>query len=378
MKSHARVVVVGGGMVGVALLYYLAEEGWSDIVLIEKGELTSGSTWHAAGQCPNFVGSLSMAHVHHEATQLYPKLEALTGQSAGWHGCGGLRLAYTQDEVDWFHHIAGIARQIGYEHEIIPPSEINRYHPFLTTDGVLAAFRTMNDGHTDPTSAANAMAIGARNKGATIYRRNRVTAIERLPSGEWQVTSEQGTIRCEHVVNAAGSYCEQLARWVGIEIPMINMVHQYLVTESIPEIQALDYELPVVRDPRSDSYLRQEQKGLLIGPYETEGAQTCFDDGVPWSFDQELLEPDIDRLMPWLERCSERLPLFGKAGIRRVVSGPITHLPDGGFLLGPAPGLDNHWMACGSSIGIAQGAGAGKYLAQWMVPWPGRDQHERL
>ena len=162
-------------------------------------------------------------------------------------------------------------------------------------------------------------------------------------------------------------YCDQVAAWVGLEIPMVNMVHQYLVTESLPQIEALEDELPVVRDPYSDSYLRQEGNGLLIGPYETEGARLCFEDGVPWSFDQELFEPEVDRLMPWLERCTERLPLFGEAGIKRVVSGPITHLPDGGFLLGPAPGLTNHWMACGSSIGISQGGGAGKYLAQWMV-----------
>ncbi|MCB2011362.1 MAG: GcvT family protein [Geminicoccaceae bacterium] len=367
MRDHSRVVVIGGGMFGVSILYHLALEGWTDTLLIEKGELTSGSTWHAAGQCPNFVGSLSMAHIHHYATRLYPELGERTGQTAGWHGCGGLRLAYSEIELDWFRHVAGIARQVGYEHEIIPPDEIARHHPFLNTDGVLAAFRTMNDGHVDPTSTANAMASGARALGARISRRNRVTGIERLPSGEWLVRAEHGDVHCEHVINAAGSYCDQVAAWVGLELPMVNMVHQYLVTEPLKALENLDFELPVVRDPRSDSYLRQEQKGLLIGPYETEGAETCFADGVPWSFDQELLEPDIDRLMPWLERCGERLPLFAEAGIRRVVAGPITHLPDGGFLLGPAPGLVNHWLACGSSIGISQGAGAGRYLAQWMV-----------
>jgi dimethylglycine dehydrogenase len=367
MREHARVVIVGGGMMGIGLLYHLAEEGWTDIVLLEKGELTSGSTWHAAGQCPHFVGSLSMAHIHFYGTQLYPKLGEMTGQSAGWHGCGGIRLALTDEEVDWFRYVHGIAKLVGYEAHLIPPEEIRRHHPFLETFGVKLGFLTVSDGHVDPSSAANALAIAARRRGATIEKRTRVTNIERLPSGEWRVVTDRGSITCEHVVNAAGSYAPQVGAWTGLRVPCVNMLHHYIVTEPLEEVKALDRELPVVRDPYSHCYLRQEQKGLLIGPYEQEGARTVFDDGVPWEFESELLPPELDRLTPWLERAAERLPLFGRAGIRRIVSGAITHTPDSYPLLGPAPRLRNYWMACGSSIGIAQGPGCGRYLAQLMV-----------
>lgn len=367
MKSHVRVAIIGGGIFGVSLLYHLTKEGWGDVVLVEKGELTSGSTWHAAGQVPNFIGSLAMAHVHFCGTELYPRLEEETGQSAGWHGCGGIRLATTPEEVDWFHHVEGIGRQIGFEMHVIGPNEIKNIHPYLETFGVLAGAYTTQDGHVDPSSATQAMAIGARAGGAEIYRHNRVTDVNLLASGEWELITENGTITAEHVVNAAGSYANDVSAMVGLRVPVVNMVHQYFVTEPLDEIKALDKELPVVRDPYSSSYLRQEQNALLIGPYETEGARACFVDGMDWSFDMELLEPELDRVAPWLEKAAERLPLFGEAGIRRIVSGPITHTPDGNFLLGPAPGPRNYWMACGASVGICQGAGAGKYLAQQMV-----------
>ena len=208
MKSHARVVIVGGGVMGVGLLYHLALEGWTDIVLIEKGELTSGSTWHAAGQCPHFNGSLNMTKVHTYGTELYANLEKLTGQAVSWHGCGGLRLATTDEEVNWLKYVYGISRLAGYECEIIGPSEIPQYHPFLETFGIKAAFRTVHDGHVAPADITNAMAAGARKLGAEIYRRTRVTDIKLLPNGEWRVFTENGNIDCEHVVNAAGSYCD--------------------------------------------------------------------------------------------------------------------------------------------------------------------------
>ncbi len=367
MKTQARVVVIGGGALGVGLLYHLTKLGWSDVVLVEKGELTSGSTWHAAGLIPHFIGSLSMAQIHAHGVELYNTLEAETGQATGWHGCGAIRLATNQDEVDWFHQVKGVLDYCGVECHLIGVEEIRRLHPLLETDGVLLGFHTPNDGHTDPASSTNAMAIGARNGGAEIYRRNRVLDIERRPSGEWEVVTEQGSIVCEHVVNAAGSFAAQVGAMVGLELPIINMVHQYLVTDNIPEVEALDKEPPVIRDPRASCYYRQEQRGLVIGPYETQGAEAWGLDGIDWSFDMELLPPDIDRLTPHLELVMERLPCFAEAGIKRVVNGPITHLPDGNFLVGPAPGLRNHWLCCGASIGITQGPGAGKYLAQWMV-----------
>ena len=368
MKTHARVVIVGGGIMGVGLLYHLALEGWTDIVLIEKGELTSGSTWHAAGQCPHFNGSLNMTKVHVYGTELYPKLEALTGHAVSWHGCGGLRLATTDEEVNWLKYVHGISRLAGYEAEIIGPGEIKKYHPLLDPFGVKAAFRTVTDGHVAPADITNAMAAGARKLGAELYRRTRVTDIRLLPGGEWQVLTEAGAITCEHVVNSAGSYADVVGAWTGHNVPIVNMLHHYLITEPVRELIDLAPELPVVRDPYSHAYLREETNGILIGPYETATAHVCWEGKPPaWDFESELVAPEVDRLMPWLEKATERFPLFGKAGVKSVVSGAITHTPDGVYLSGPAPGPRNYWMHCGASIGICQSGGAGKYLAQWMA-----------
>ena len=368
MKSHARVVVVGGGVMGVGLLYHLALEGWSDIALIEKGELTSGSTWHAAGQCPQFNGSLNMSKVHLYGTQLYPQLEKLTGQAVSWHGCGGLRLATTDEEVNWFKYVYGVSRLAGYECEIIGPGEIKQYHPFLETFGVKAAFRTVTDGHVAPADITNAMAAGARQLGAEIYRRTRVMDIKLLPSGEWNVITDKGNITCQHVVNSAGSYCDVVGSWTGHNVPIANMLHHYMITEPLKELIDLAPELPVVRDPYSHAYLREETNGVLVGPYETATAHLCWDGQPPaWDFESELVAPELDRLTPWLERATERMPIFGNAGLKSIISGAITHTPDGTYLSGPAPGPKNYWMHCGASIGICQGGGAGKYLAQWMV-----------
>jgi dimethylglycine dehydrogenase len=368
MKSHARVVIVGGGVMGVGLLYHLALEGWTDVVLIEKGELTSGSTWHAAGQCPHFNSSLNMTKVHLYGTQLYPKLEELTGQAVSWHGCGGLRLATTNEEVNWLKAVYGVSKLAGYEGEIIGPSEIKKYHPFLETFGIKAAFRTVNDGHVAPADITNAMAAGARKLGAEVVRRNRVTDIKLLPNGEWRVFTENGNIDCQHVVNSAGSYCDVVGSWTGHNVPIANMLHHYIITEPLKELVDLDMELPVVRDPYSHAYLREETNGVLVGPYETATAKVCWDGKPPrWDYESELEAPELDRIMPWLEKATERLPLFGQTGIKSIISGAITHTPDGVYLSGPAHGPKNYWMHCGASIGICQGAGAGKYLAQWMV-----------
>ncbi len=368
MQSHARVVIVGGGIMGVGLLYHLALEGWTDVALVEKGELTSGSTWHAAGQCPYVAGSLAMTRVHAYATELYPKLEELTGHAVSWHGCGGLRLATTDAEVDRIKYVYGLSRLGGYECEIIGPEEIPKYHPYLKTFGVKAALLTFKDGHVAPADVTNAMAAGARKLGAKIYRRTRVTNIVRLPSGEWQVETETGNIVCEHVVNSAGSYCDVVGGWTGHNVPIANMLHHYVITEPIQELIDLKPELPVVRDPWSHSYLREETNGVLIGPYETETAHVCWDGQPPaWDFESELVAPELDRIAPWLEKAAERFPLFEKAGLKSIISGAITHTPDGVYLSGPAPGPRNYWMHCGASIGVCQGGGAGKYLAQWMV-----------
>jgi len=368
MRSHARVVIVGGGVMGVGLLYHLALEGWNELVLIEKGELTSGSTWHAAGQCPHFNGSLNISKVHLYGTQLYPQLGELTGHAVSWHPCGGLRLVRTEEELRWAKHVYGISRLAGYEAHLIGPAEIRKLHPYLETFGIKAAFLTLTDGHVAPADVTHAMAAGARQRGAEICRRTRVTGIRQLPGGEWEVATEAGNIVCEHVVNSAGSYCAVVGAWTGLNVPISNLLHHYVITEPLQELIDLKPELPVVRDPYSNSYLREEGNGVLVGPYETATAHACWAGAPPpWNFESELVAPELERLMPWLEKASERLPLFARAGVKSVISGAITHTPDGVYLSGPAPGLRNYWMHCGASIGIAQGAGAGKYLAQWMV-----------
>ena len=367
ITSHAKVAIIGGGIFGVSLLYHLTKEGWKDIVLLEKGELTSGSTWHAAGQCPHFVGSYNLAKVHYHSTELYKKLEQETGQSTGWHGCGSLRLAYQQEDLDWFYYVKGILDNVGSPAKIISTQEIANIHPFIKLDGIIGALHTPEDGHTDPSSTTNAMAIGARNGGAKIYRHNRVIDIKSRPSGEWELITEKGNIICEHVVNAAGSYCPEVGHMVGLKnIPSINMIHHYLVTEEHPAIKKLKRELPVVRDPHSSCYLRQEGKGLLIGIYEKD-AKCWALDGMDWKFNMELLEPELDRLEEHLKKGMDRIPQFRDVGIKKMICGPITHTPDGNFLAGPAPGLKNFWMFCAASVGIAQGGGAGKYMAQWMT-----------
>ncbi|MGD9743926.1 MAG: FAD-dependent oxidoreductase [Dongiaceae bacterium] len=367
MKSHARVVVLGGGIFGVSTLYHLAREGWTDAVLVEKGELTSGTTWHAAGNCPHFIGNLGFARIHHYGTELYRRLEAETGQSTGWHGCGSIRLARDAEELDWHRYVGGIARQVGYEFHLVTPDEIRKLHPFVETHEIVGGCYMPHDGYVDPASATNAMAIGAKNMGAEIYRHTLATDIRRLADGGWELVTEKGNITCEHLVLAAGFFTPQVGAWLGLRIPTINMVHQYLVTEAVPELKGRKPELPVVRDPGSSSYFRQEQQGLLGGPYETEGAQFVYPEGVPWSFDHDLLEPDLDRVAPWLDQMIARIPLFGTVGVKRVISGFIAHTPDLTPLVGPAPGLRNLWLACGAAIGIAQGPGCGKYLAQMMV-----------
>jgi len=370
MQTQAKVVIIGGGMMGVGLAYHLTEAGWTDVLLIEKAELTSGSTWHAAGQCPSFIANYNMAKIHHYGNTLYPRLEKLTGQPTGWHGCGGIRIATTPEEVDWFAHVAGFAANVGFEMEIIGPDRIAELNPWLKVEGILAGAHTTLDGHVDPSSACNSMAAGARQLGATIVRHTRVTGITRLPSGEFRVETEQGAVICEHVVNAAGCYAREVGKWLGVDTPITNMEHQYLVTEPLPEFKDSPVELPVMRDPATAGYYRQEQKAGLIGIYEHTGAREAWAGrgGRPeWSSENELFEGDLDRIAPWLEKALDRMPIFANAGIKRIINGAIPHTPDGNPLVGPMPGVPNAWACCGSSIGIAQGAGCGKFLAQWMI-----------
>ena len=325
MKAHARVVVIGGGALGAGLLYYLTKEGWSDVVLVEKGELTSGSTWHAAGLIPHFIGGLSMAKLHHEGSELYKRLEAETGQATGWHGCGAIRLALTEDEVDWFRYVKGILDYLDIECHLIDSNEIKAIHPLLVVDDVKMGFYTPTDGHTDPASATHAMAAGARMGGAEIYRHTQVMGTHLLENGEREYVTDKGTIVCEQVVNAGGSFAKQIGEWVGLDLPIVNMKHHYLVTDNLPEVAALETEPPVIRDPRASCYYRQEQDGILIGPYEKQGAESWGLDGIDWSFDMELLTPELDRLETSLALAAERIPCRAEAGINTIHAERSTH-----------------------------------------------------
>lgn len=370
LPSQAKVVIVGGGVMGVGLAYHLAHEGWSDVVLLEKAELTSGSTWHAAGQITHSTSSFGLGKCVDYNIGLYSgKLEAETGQAVTWHGCGSFRLAYTEDEMDWLRHTLSVGRSLGFNIELVGPERIAQLHPFYNLSGVLGALHTPDDGHVDPTNVTMAMAAGARQKGVKIFRRCRATNITRDEANcEWVVDTELGTIRCEHVVNAGGTYARQMGEWSGLQLPMTSMTHHYFVTENVPEFADLETELPVIRDDKMVSgYIRMEQKKGLIGIYEKENSNSVWHDHCPWDYENWLFDADYDRVMPWLENSLERMPIFAELGITREVHGAISHPPDGNPLIGPAPGVRNYWCCCGTQIGIGWGPGLTRELARWMV-----------
>lgn len=371
MRDRASVVIIGGGVHGASLLYHLALEGWTDTLLVEKAELTSGSTWHAAGQITRSVGDYTTAAFHHYAIELYEHLEADTGQGISFHQPGGLRLAFDELEVDHLKAQLGVGRYIGYPIELISGAEAQEINPYYDMDGVQAAIWTEGEGHVDPSGVTMAFASGARAKGAEVSRRNRVVEVNPLPNGEWQVVTEHGTVTCEHVVDAAGCYGHQVGQMSGFAVPQANVLHHYLVTEEVPELvrrqQENGWEMPVMRDNKVAGYIRQEQTAGLIGIYETRGAESIWDDGVPWDAENPLFPEDYDKIAPWLEEAFTRVPIYGEVGIKRVIHGAITHTTDAHMLLGPAPGVKNYWLNTGSSIGLAWGPGAGRELARWIV-----------
>ncbi len=368
--THARVVIVGGGVMGVGLAYHLGHEGWGpDTVLLEKAELTSGSTWHAAGQITHSTSSFSLGKCVDYNIGLYSGgLEQETGQPVTWHGCGSFRLAYTEDEMDWLRHTLSVAHSLGFNIELVGPDRVAGLHPFYNLDGVIGALHTPDDGHVDPTNVTMSMAAGARAKGVRIFRHTRATNISQSASGEWVVETEKGTITCEHVVNAGGTYARQMGEWSGLQLPMTSMTHHYFVTEPVPEFEELDKELPVIRDDRKVSgYIRMEQKRGLIGIYEKENPNAVWIDECPWDYENWLFDADYDRVMPYLEESLNRMPIFAELGIQREVHGAISHPPDGNPLIGPAPGVRNYWCCCGTQIGIGWGPGLTRELARWMV-----------
>jgi dimethylglycine dehydrogenase len=381
MESHARVVVVGGGVVGANILYALAKNGWPDVVLLERRELTSGSTWHAAGLMSIYSPSFYASRLYIRSHEVYAKLEAETGQAVGFHPSGTLRLASTKDRLDEYLHYRDIADGFGAKAEIIGPEEVRRLWPLIEkTNDIEGALYHPTDGHAAPADVTQALAKGARLLGARIYRRTEVVGIERTPGGEWRVLTAQGDISCEHVVTATGSFARRTAGMVGLELPVVPIVHQYLVTDDLAEIgerrrQGLP-EMPVLRDDTVQGYIREEGGGLMFGPYD-ENPPLWGLEGIPEDYSGELLPPDLEATLPHFERAVLRVPRLGTVGIKTCVSGPIAVTPDNRPLVGPAWGLRNFWLAEGFTGGIAMGGGIGHSLAEWIVHGePGIDLHE--
>ncbi len=369
MKTTTRVAVIGGGVVGCSVLYHLTKLGWSDVMLLERSELTSGSTWHAAGGFHTLNGDTNMAALQGYTIRLYKELEEITGMSCGLHHVGGVTLADNQDRFDMLLAERAKHRFMGLETEIVGPEEIKKIAPITNTDGILGALYDPLDGHLDPSGTTHAYAKAARMGGATIETHCMVRETNQRPDGTWDVVTDKGTIHAEHIVNAGGLWAREVGAMAGIYFPLHPMEHQYLVTDNIPEIEAIidaGSEHPHVMDPAGESYLRQEGRGLCIGFYE----QPCKPwavDGTPWEFGHELLPDDFDKITDSIEFAYKRFPVLAEAGVKSVIHGPFTFAPDGNPLVGPVPGVRNYWSACGVMAGFSQGGGVGLTLAQWMI-----------
>ena len=371
MKQHAKVVVIGGGVVGVSALYHLAKKGWGDdVVLLEKAELTSGSTWHAAGLLPLFNMSYSVGQVHKYSVNLYGQLEEETGQPVGFKRVGNLRLAMNDDRMDEYYQYAATARTIGIDVRFLTPEEIGKLWPLCNTEGLVGGIFHPEDGYIQPADLTQALAKGARARGATIYRNTRVVAIEQATSGAWVVKTEKGDITCDHVISATGNYARRTGAMVGLDIPVIPVEHQFIVTEPHPLLQQRKKdglpEMGVLRESDGSWYLREENNGFILGPYE-KGAPCCYVDGPDPRAEYELFQEDIERLEPHIEAAMSRVPAFGEVGVKNVYNGAIAYTPDGNPIIGPAWDLDNFWLSEGHSFGITAAGGAGWQLAEWIV-----------
>ncbi|MBX2867045.1 MAG: FAD-dependent oxidoreductase [Acidiferrobacterales bacterium] len=373
MKSHTRVAIIGGGVVGCSVLYHLTRLGWTDITLIERSELTSGSTWHAAGGFHTLNADTNMAALQGYTIELYKELEKQSGQSCGLHHVGGITLATTQDRMDFLVAERAKHRYMGLDTHIVGPNEIRELSPITNTEGVIGGLYDPLDGHLDPSGTTHAYARAAKNNGAEIILRNRVLALNAQSDGTWEIETEQGSMVAEHVVNAAGLWAREVGEMAGVYLPLHPMEHQYLATDTIEEVVNHGKELPHVMDPEGESYLRQERDGLVIGFYE----QNCDPwavDGTSWEFGHELLPDNLERIGDSLAQAYRRYPVLEKAGIKTIINGPFTFAPDGNPLVGPVQGLRNYWSACGVMAGFSQGGGVGLILAEWMVEGePSRD-----
>ncbi len=366
MKSHVQVAVIGGGVVGASVLYHLTKLGWKEVLLIERSELTSGSTWHAAGGMHTLNSDPNISKLQEYTIKLYREIEEISGQSCGIHLTGGVFLATTPQRTEWLKAMRANGRMLGMDKELITPNEAAKLFPLLDPSHFVAALFDPMEGHVDPSGVTQAYAKAARIGGAEVSLRNRVLETNPRSDGGWEVVTEQGSVIAEHIVNAGGLWAREVGAMAGVHLPVLAMEHQYLITEDIPEIAERDEELLHVIDFTGEAYMRQERKGLLLGTYE----QACVPwsaDKTPWAFGHELLQSDLDRIAPSLEIAFEHIPALAEAGIRQVINGPFTFAPDGNPLIGPVPGLQNYWVAAGVMAGFSQGGGVGLSLAQWMI-----------
>ena len=369
MKTTTRVAVIGGGVVGCSVLYHLTKLGWSDVMLIERSELTSGSTWHAAGGFHTLNGDTNMAALQGYTIKLYRELEEITGMSCGLHHVGGVTLAEDQERFDMLKAERAKHRFMGLETEIVSPEDIAKIAPVTNIDGIVGGLYDPLDGHLDPSGTTHAYAKAARMGGATIETHCKVIETNQRPDGSWDVVTNKGTVHAEHIVNAGGLWAREVGAMAGVYFPLHPMEHQYIVTDEVPEIAAIidaGGEHPHVMDPAGESYLRQEGRGLCIGFYE----QPCKPwavDGTPWDFGHELLPDDFDKIEDSIAFAYNRFPALERAGVKSVIHGPFTFAPDGNPLVGPVPGMRNYWSACAVMAGFSQGGGVGLMLAQWMV-----------
>lgn len=373
MQDSARVVVIGGGVVGASVLYHLAKSGWTDALLLEKSELTAGSTWHAAGGMHTFNGEANISRLQKYTIDLYREIEALSGQSCGLHPNGGLMLAANQGELDSLKLICSRARYLGMETEMITLEEAVRLNPLIDPSYFIGALWRADGGHCDPSGTTHAYVKAARKLGASVERFTRVLSLDQRPDGSWNVVTDKGTVLAEHVVNCAGLWAREIGHMVGIELPVLAMEHHYLLTEDIPELRGRSSEIVNTTDYAGEIYMRQERGGALIGTYEPHGV-VWSPVRTPDDFSMQLLAEDFERLAPYFEVGFRHFPALGQVGIRKAVNGPFTFAPDGNPLVGPVRGLRNYWVACAVMAGFSQGGGIGLILSRWMAEGdPGQD-----
>ncbi len=365
-RQDAKVAVIGGGIVGCSVLYALARLGWTDSILLERLELTSGSTWHAAGNVTHFGHYSEITQLYVDSLAMYIEAEAESGQSVGFHKTGSLRLATSPAELGAYERLAPLYEGLGIAYDVVGGDTVADLNPLVDPEGLYGAAHTPADGHLDPGGATHALAGAARMRGCEIRRHCPVRVIRQRDDGSWDLETEIGTIRAEHVVMAASFWSRELVLAIGLDLPLYAMEHHEIITGDVPELGALDREVPAVRDPAAPANIRQERLGLLCGVYEAQPVPWATD-GIPPEFGQELLVPDMARLEHHLMRVMDRIPAFGKAGVKSLNNGPLCFPPDGCPLVGPVRSHHGLWLAAGFPVGIGTGGGAALYLAHWMV-----------